>query len=73
MCRYGFVELVSRRDGTYRVVPLSAEEVEELERCHGTRELVEERRLDAQRESLNYLDWLNRWDDAEELVAGTGF
>jgi hypothetical protein len=68
----GLATLANKRRGLYTVHRLSDEQVEELEAFRGTSEKVAERQRDAERESLEYAEWTFEWDDAEDLIRGTG-
>ena len=68
----GLVTCEDRRQGLYRVRPLTDGQIAQLEAHLGTAEKVAERQRDVEREWLGHREWLNAWDDAEELVGGTG-
>jgi hypothetical protein len=68
----GLVTLEDARRGLYRVHTLTEEQVADLEAFLGTAEKVQERQRDVDREWLAHREWLNEWDDADAMVAGTG-
>jgi DNA-binding transcriptional ArsR family regulator len=68
----GLIDLVNKRRGHYIVSALTDAQVNGLESFLRTSRLVKQREQEAKLETLAYSEWTYDWDDADEMVAGTG-